>query len=108
MNPRLRTALIIAGIAVAAYLGYRWWSNRQDSSGLGANLNSVAPELIGGSAGPSSGLTYNAGSTTVNLTEPVSTSTSGTQPVIRPFPPVPGPANYKPSFKIFPPIRQGG
>lgn len=78
MNPRLRTALIIAGIAVAAYLGYRWWQNRQGSSqGLGANLNSVAPEMVAGSTGPESGLNYYAGSTTVNLTEPVSTSTSG-------------------------------
>lgn len=72
MDKRLKTALILVGVAVAVYLGYRWYQNRQSSSqGLGSNLNSAAPELVAGSSGPSSGLNYYAGSTTVDITEPV-------------------------------------
>ena len=103
MNPRLKTALIIAGLAVAAYLGYRWWENRSGSSGgLGANLNSAAPELIAGSSGPDSGLDYNAGSTTLNITENVpNTTVPGAKGIGDPSGP-PVPANYKPK----PPIRR--
>lgn len=125
MNPKLKTALIIAGLAVAAYLGYRWWENRSGgSSGLGANLNSAAPELIAGSSGPDSGLDYNAGSTTLNITENVPNTTvpgkkgigdpSGPpipanykpkpKPIVRPFPPL----RRKPPAKKKPVIRQGG
>jgi hypothetical protein len=58
-----KTLLIIAAVAVAAYLGYRWYENKKaNASGtnsptgaLGTNLNSVAPELVGGSTGPSVG-----------------------------------------------------
>lgn len=75
MDKRLKTGLILAGIAVAAYLAYRWYQNRQSNSqGLGANLNSATPELVAGSSGPSSGLNYYAGSTTVDITEPVTSS----------------------------------
>lgn len=59
MNKNLRITLILAALAVAGYLGYRWWQNRQASASptgsFGSNLNSVAPELVGGSAGPSAG-----------------------------------------------------
>lgn len=81
----MRTFLIIAVLAVAAYFAYEWYINRQSTTGgsLGANLNSVAPELVGGSTGPNSGLTYNQGSTYVYLTETgknssVAGNTSGT------------------------------
>lgn len=54
--------LIIVGLAVVAYLAWRWWSNRQSNSsgdnvapGGSTDLNSVAPELIGGSSGPNVG-----------------------------------------------------
>lgn len=52
----------IAGAAVVAYVGYRWWQARQPGTpvgGLGTNLNSVAPELVGGSTGPSVGPAVN-------------------------------------------------
>jgi len=72
-NPR--TWIIIGAVAIAAYLLYRWWQNKQSATNsptgsLGTNLNSVAPELIGGSSGPESGLTYNQGTTQVDLTLP--------------------------------------
>lgn len=79
LDDRAKTALILAGIAVAAYLGYRWWKNRSSSeasSGLGANLNSVAPALVGGSTGPDSGLDYTAPTINVSDSAPV---TSGGQ-----------------------------
>lgn len=80
MNPRLRTALILAGIAVAAYVGYRWWQNRNASSsqGLGSNLGSVG-YLVGGSTGPSSGLNYYAASPNITLNEPVTSPPPGRQ-----------------------------
>lgn len=54
---------IFLGVAVGAlalYLAYRWYKSRSQAAGtgvpqLGTNLNSMAPELVGGSAGPSSG-----------------------------------------------------
>lgn len=76
MSKRTRTILIVIGLAVAAYLAYRWYQNKQSggtnspTGGLGTNLNSIAPELVGGATGPSSGLTYNQAPTTVNLTLP--------------------------------------
>lgn len=77
MDSRLKTPLIIGGIAVAAYLIYRWWQNRNSGGGtgtLGTNLNSVAPELIAGSSGPNSGLTQNPPSITVNYPSQITTS----------------------------------
>lgn len=58
--------LIFVGVAaVVLYFGIRWYENRKAAQlgnaqggapgGLGTNLNSVAPELIGGSTGPSIG-----------------------------------------------------
>lgn len=61
MKKNAKVALWVAGLALAAYFAYRWWQHRQagqDSSptgSLGTNLNSVAPELVGGSSGPSVG-----------------------------------------------------
>ena len=51
----------LAALGVAAYVGYRWWQARQGNEvgGLGTNLNSIAPELIGGSTGPSVGPAVN-------------------------------------------------
>lgn len=76
MSKRARTILIVAAVLVAAYFVYRWYTSRQSAmtnsptGGLGTNLNSIAPELVAGSTGPSSGLTYNQAPTTVNLTLP--------------------------------------
>jgi hypothetical protein len=75
MSKRTRIVLIVIGVAVLAYLAYRWYSNRQATqpaagTGLGSNLNSLAPELVAGSAGPSSGLTYTPGNSTVDLVLP--------------------------------------
>lgn len=63
MNKNVKVAIGIAALAVAAYLAYRWYQNRQAQQGtgqsaisqLGSNLNSMAPELVGGSSGPTSG-----------------------------------------------------
>lgn len=57
MNKNVKTLLIVAVAAVAIYLAYRWYENKKSSqaganstsASLGSNLNSVAPELIGGS-----------------------------------------------------------
>lgn len=77
MNKNARTVLIIAGLAVGAYFLYRWYVNRQAAtsggqgavSQLGSNLNSLAPELVGGSSGPSSGPQVTM-PVTITLTEP--------------------------------------
>lgn len=77
MSKRTRIILIIIGLVIAAYLVYRYYVNNQqqqnnNTSGLGSNLNSVAPELVGGSSGPDSGLNYYGGTTVVNLAMPQS------------------------------------
>lgn len=68
--------LTVAGIGVVAYLGYRWYENNYGSGaqGLGSNLGSATPVMTGGSAGPNSGLDYNAGTTVINVTEPVTST----------------------------------
>ena len=82
LKKEAKTTLILAGVAVAAYLAYRWYMNKQaanqGSGSLGSNLNSVAPALIGGSAGPTSGLTYYAGATNVYTAAPISSPASPT------------------------------
>lgn len=62
MDKRAKTVIILAVVAVAGYMVYRYYKNKQaggaDNSptgSLGTNLNSVAPELVGGSAGPAVG-----------------------------------------------------
>jgi hypothetical protein len=77
MPKNTRTLLIIAAVAVAAYLGYRLYEKRKANAGtnsptgaLGTNLNSVAPELVGGSTGPSVGPALSS-PVTINLTENV-------------------------------------
>lgn len=96
MNAKQKKAVLLIAIAAAAYLGYRWWSNRQSSSsgtGLGANLNSLAPALVAGSTGPQSGLNYYAGSTAIYVTQPVNQSASKSSTTTNPPPPhkQPGP-----------------
>jgi hypothetical protein len=55
----VKTLILVAVLAGAAYLAWRWYQNYkagQTGGGvpqLGTNLNSVAPELVGGSSGPS-------------------------------------------------------
>lgn len=61
MSKNMKTTLLLASVAVALYLGWRWYENRQATSSsdtgnvtgtLGSNLNSIAPDLVGGSTGP--------------------------------------------------------
>lgn len=74
MNKRTKVIIGVVVVAVAGYLIYRWYQNRQatsdgtDSGVLGSNLNSVAPELVGGSSGPSVGPAV-AMPLTINLSE---------------------------------------
>lgn len=61
---------IIAGVAaVAVFLAWRWWQNYQAAQPgggqLGTNLNSIAPELVGGSQGPTAQPAFNV---PVNIT----------------------------------------
>lgn len=84
---KYRTPILLGVAAVALYFGYRWYKNRQSGSaqgnagsGLGSNLNSVAPELIAGSSGPASGLNYYAGSTVVDLAQQSPQSATVTPP----------------------------
>jgi len=98
MSKNTKTLLWVGIIAVAAYLGYRWYKNKQASaagaaatsaplstSSAGSNLNSVAPELIGGG---------DAAGTTVQpvLTVPVTVSIDQTSqnPPAQPQTPVIG------------------
>jgi hypothetical protein len=95
MNKNLKIGLIVLVIAVAAYFAWQWWKNRQTSDSLqsptqsfGTNLNSVAPELVGGSAGPSVG-SAPAVSLPVNitLTEPTHKSVElGANPIPQAIP----------------------
>jgi hypothetical protein len=61
---------IIAGVAaVAVFLAWRWYQNYQAAQPgggqLGTNLNSIAPELVGGSQGPTAQPAFNV---PVNIT----------------------------------------
>lgn len=83
MTKGMKTFLIIAVLAVVAYFVYEWYVGQNSTTGgsLGANLNSAAPEMVAGSSGPNSGLTYNQGSTYVYLTESgTNSSTSSNTP----------------------------
>lgn len=83
MPKNTRTILIVVVLAVAAYLVYRWYQNKQaaqqaaqqsaNNSTLGTNLNSVNPDAF---AGSSSGVTYYQGSTNVEVEEPKQTATA--------------------------------
>lgn len=79
MNDKQKKVILVIGLAVAAYLGYRWYVNRQSNgpTGLGTNLNSLPSALVGGSTGPQSGLNYYAGATTIYVTEPVTQNSKG-------------------------------
>jgi hypothetical protein len=63
MKKEYKIVLVVAALAVAAYLAIKWYENRQAASNGntqggaadGSNLNSIAPELVGGSTGPSIG-----------------------------------------------------
>jgi hypothetical protein len=86
MNRRTRILLII-GVVVLAYIAYRFWRNGGsvaggagvDTSGTGSNLNSVAPELAGGS-GPNSGLNYYPGNTQLDISLPGSNEAESNPP----------------------------
>jgi hypothetical protein len=60
MDRRTKIILVVGALIVAGYIAWRYYESKKnnESSGtgqLGSNLNSVAPELIGGSTGPSLG-----------------------------------------------------
>jgi hypothetical protein len=82
VSKRTKIILIVVAVAVAGYLVYKYLANKSGSTSsttgtaLGTNLNSVAPELVAGSSGPSSGLNYTAPATTIYLTMPNSTAKS--------------------------------
>lgn len=73
MKKDTKTLLIIGVVIVAGYLAWRMYQNykaQQPGGGqLGTNLNSIAPELVGGSQGPEVQPAFNV---PVNIT--VSTS----------------------------------
>jgi hypothetical protein len=58
-----KTFLIIAGVVIAGWAVYKLYQNWKANGGtfggtfgqLGTNLNSIAPELVGGSQGPQAG-----------------------------------------------------
>jgi len=83
--------IIIGGAAVvAAWLAWKWYSGKQSTpagvasgnvgiggTGLGTNLNSTLPELSANSGSPdTSGLSYYAAPTNINITEPATSSSS--------------------------------
>lgn len=80
-DKRIVWLLVAAGVAVVAYVAYRWYqanaSSNSPTGSLGTNLNSVAPELVGGSAGPSVGPAFNM---PVNVTYTQSSSKSAEMP----------------------------
>jgi hypothetical protein len=55
-NKTVQIGIVVAVLAVGGFLAWRWWQNRQAATPgggqLGTNLNSIAPELVGGSSGP--------------------------------------------------------
>jgi hypothetical protein len=56
VNKNVKIGIGLAVLAIAGYLAWRWWQARQAATPgggqLGTNLNSIAPELVGGSSGP--------------------------------------------------------
>lgn len=56
MSKGTKTLILVGVLVVAGYLGWRWYTNYKASQPgggpLGTNLNSIAPDLVGGSSGP--------------------------------------------------------
>lgn len=83
MNKKTKTALILGGLAVAAYLIYKWYENRQannsTSSGtgqLGSNLNSTLTSL---NAGPQTNVTtFYEGTSSQSTGSPITSSGTST------------------------------
>jgi len=65
----------ITAVIVIGYVGWRWWQARQSgnspTASFGTNLNSVAPEMVGGSSGPAVAPAVN---TPINITVTESTA----------------------------------
>lgn len=89
MDKKTGKYLLIAAVgALAIYLAIRWYENKksnqygstQGGAGLGSNLNSVAPELIGGSTGPSIGPALST-PITINVTSSMPDNSLGANPV---------------------------
>ena len=56
-DKQLWTLLIVAAVVIGGWFLLKWWKGYQKQGGgnlgqLGTNLNSIAPELVGGSSGP--------------------------------------------------------
>lgn len=89
-----RTAIVlaaVAGVVVIGYVVYRWYQSRAASNSptgsVGTNLNSIAPELVGGSSGPSVGPALSA---------PVNITLNETSPAASQAPINPGGPNMSP------------
>lgn len=97
MNKNTKTLIIIGVLVVAGYLAWRAYQNykaNQPGGGqLGTNLNSIAPELVGGSQGPVAQPAFNV---------PVNISVSSSSPAPPPETPDAGdtmiPANATSSY----------
>jgi hypothetical protein len=87
MSKNMRMVLIVAALAVVAYIAYRWYENKQaqnaqpgsQTTATGTNLNSVAPELVGGSTGPSIGPALQA-PVTINITSEAQQQSTSANP----------------------------
>jgi|SRR5215472_14210067 len=85
MTANRKHLILVAGSAIVAaivvYVAYRWYQARQGNQvgGLGTNLNSVAPELVGGSTGPSVGPALNT-PITITLNEAASSTAAAEMP----------------------------
>jgi hypothetical protein len=85
MNANRKHLILVAGSAIVAavvvYVAYRWYQARQGNQvgGLGTNLNSVAPELVGGSTGPSVGPALNT-PITITLNEAATSTAAAEMP----------------------------
>lgn len=80
MTKNVKVTLVVVALAVGGYLVFRWYENRKangtnsPTGALGTNLNSVAPELVGGSSGPDVGPAVQMPLTiTLNETAPLNT-----------------------------------
>lgn len=89
ISKQQRVILIVAVLAVGAYLAYRWYENREASqstststsngstgSALGTNLDSA--DLSGAVTGADSGLNYSAGTYDIMVSQPTTSTSSGT------------------------------
>lgn len=97
MKKNTKTLIIAGVLVIAGYIAWRLYQNykaNQPGGGqLGTNLNSIAPELVGGSSGPVAQPAFNV---------PVNISVSSSSPAPQPETPDAGdtmiPANATSSY----------